>query len=80
MDWDDLAWKITGPEGGLRYFRMGMFFVVMGIIAMAAIGFTPIFRSDENSLTYDSMANNPDDAPFGVPNHHALGHARWALG
>ena len=39
MDWDDLAWKITGPEGGLHYFRMGMFLVVMGIIAMAAIGF-----------------------------------------
>ena len=79
MDWDDLAWRITGPEGGIRYFRMGMVLVVLGIVAMAAIGFTPIFRSDENTLTYDSMAENPDDAPFGVPNSHALGHARWAL-
>ncbi|MCJ2540901.1 MAG: hypothetical protein LN414_06510 [Candidatus Thermoplasmatota archaeon] len=79
MDWDDLAWKITGPEGGPRYFRMGMVLVVMGIVAMAAIGFTPIFRSDESSLTYDTMAENPDDAPIDVPKSQALGHARWAL-
>lgn len=79
MDWDDLAGRITGPEGGPRYFRMGLVLVVLGIVAMAAIGFTPIFWSDESSLTYDSMAENPDDAPFGVPNSHALGHARWAL-
>ena len=42
MDWDDLAWKITGPWGGLRYFRMGMFLVFMGIdeigLSLRALG------------------------------------------
>jgi len=79
VDWDDVASKIAGPEGGLRYFRLGIVLVVLGIIALAAVGFTPIFSSDEVSLTYDSMAQYPDGDPFGVPNSHALGHARWAL-
>jgi hypothetical protein len=79
-DWDDLAWKITGPEGGLRYFRMGLVLVVLGVIAMAAVGFTSIYKSDDVSLTYDMMAEDPDNVDaFGVPNSHALGHAKWAL-
>ncbi|UCC92243.1 MAG: hypothetical protein JSW25_06095, partial [Thermoplasmata archaeon] len=80
MDWDDLAWKVAGPEGGPRYFRMGLVLVVLGIVAMAAIGFTPIYMSDDVSLTYDMMAEDPDSLEaFGVPNSHALSHANWAL-
>jgi hypothetical protein len=80
VDWDDLAWRIAGPEGGLRYFRMGIVLVVLGIIAMAAIGFTPIFQSDDTSMTYDVMAEDPDSSEaFGVPNSQVLAHANWAL-
>jgi hypothetical protein len=80
LDWDDIAWRITGPEGGLRYFRMGIVLVVLGIVALAAVGFTPIHMSGETSLTYDMMAEEPDsEEAFGVPNSHALGHANWAM-
>lgn len=80
MDWDDLAGKVTGPEGGLRYVRLGLVLVVLGVVAMAAVGFTPIVRFEDESLTYDMMAEDPDaDTAFGVPNSHALGHARWSL-
>lgn len=80
MDWDDIAWRVTGPEGGDRYVRMGIVLVVLAIISMAAVGFTPIYRSDDASLTYDMMAEDPDDdTAFGVPNSHVLGHANWAL-
>ena len=59
---------------------MGMVLVVLGIVAMAAIGFMPIFRSDEMSLTYDMMAEDPDSTDaLGVPNSHVLGHAKWAM-
>ncbi|NIP33701.1 MAG: hypothetical protein GWN18_02100, partial [Thermoplasmata archaeon] len=60
MDWDDLAWRITGPEGALRYVRMGAVLAVLGVVAMAAIGFSPIYMSDGTSLTYDMMAEDPD--------------------
>jgi hypothetical protein len=80
VDWDDIAWRVTGPEGGDRYVRMGIALVVLGIVAMAAVGFTPIFRTEDVSLTYDMMAEDPDDdTSFGVPNSQALGHANWAL-
>jgi hypothetical protein len=59
---------------------MGLVLVVLGIVAMAAVGLSPIFRSDEVSLTYDMMASDPDSSDaFGVPNSQALGHANWAL-
>ncbi len=80
VDWDDIAWRVAGPEGGDRYVRMGIVIVVLGIVALAAVGFTPIFWSEDFSLTYDMMAEDPDDeTSFGVPNSHALGHANWAL-
>ena len=80
MDWDDIAWWLTGPEGGLRYFRMGIVLVVLGIVALAAVGFTPMYMNDDQSYTYDMMAEEPDnDVAFGVPNSHVLGHANWAM-
>lgn len=79
MDWDDFAWRLAGPEGGPRYVRLGIVLVVLGIVSLAAMGFTPLFQSDDATLTYDSLAKDPEGEPFGVPNSHVLGHARWAL-
>jgi len=79
LDWDDLAWRTTGAEGAERYVRLGLILVVLSVVSLAAIAFLPIYSSDEASLRYDEMSEEPDEMPYGVPNSHALGHARWVL-
>jgi hypothetical protein len=79
LDWENLVWRVTGPEGGQRYFRLGVFMIVLASVSMVAIAFLPIFSSDEGTVRYDEMADDPDGNPFGATNSHVLGHARWAL-
>jgi hypothetical protein len=83
VDWDDLVWKIAGPEGGARYFRIGMAVLVVGLICLVAVVALPIYSITEGNVTisadYGEMADEPGLTPLVVPNEAVLKHANLVI-